>query len=292
MNLVLIDDIGTIWDGRSKALRQAFDAPLADDEFSSYMVKNLGFIAITLYGNSCEIRTRPRLVSPKSLESLCTWLDKRQFARVVTVHFDTDWRYRMHTNGVAALSALHQLLSVEQQLRPGDYLMQPSSIDKLPNVTPQQQALHSLLTNWQQLAQSVHRDGLKNIMKQALQGRYHIVDAATDSDTLTFREIGHGFLSYSDEWVAQACGTAIEEQEDRAYGQWIASVYRDVLRVGEPRICDVDTIMVTKRLGRARVRYKRVVLPARSTGGGMWLLNSSIIDHSIDLRANLLKKCA
>lgn len=292
MDLVLIDDVGTIWDGRSKRLRQAFEAPLSNDEYSSYVVKNLGFIAVNLYGTSCEIRLRPRLVSAKSMASLVDWLGMRQFARTVTVHFDTDWRYNLHTSVVAALSVLHNLLSAERQAGFGDYIMRPLSQSELPRSTQMHKALHHLIDNWTSLSQAANRSTLNTYIQDCLQGRYTIVDAKSDASELTYREVGRGFFSYSDDWVERTHGLSVEKLEDAAYGRWAAAGYRDALRNGVPTICDVDAIMQTPRLGRARLRYKRVLFPARSGAGGSWLLTSSIIDPTIDLRFDLLKKSA
>ncbi len=291
MNLVLIDDIGGVWDGGSNRLRLAFGAPLAADEFSSYVVKNMGFAAVNIYGRSCEIRLRPGLIGTKTVASLVSWLTTRRFDRLIVAHFDSYWRYTMHAGLDAALGGLQKLVSKCQQPRPSDYIMRPLEAKDFPATTPMHQALNSLIRNWPMLSQSVHQDGLWHII-MSLQGRYHKIDAKPDTQCLTFREIGDGFDSYSDDWVARACGTAIEDQEDGAYGQWVAGVYRDALKSGVPSICDVDTIMTTKKLGRARVRYKRVLLPTRSLSGGTWLLSSSIIDHSIDLRADMLQESA
>jgi hypothetical protein len=292
MNLVLIDDIGTLWDGASTRLRQAFDAPFTADDFSSYVVKNMGFIAINVYGRSCEIRARPRLLGEKTLTSLGHWLSARSFDRVITAHFDTDWHYRMHQSRSIALGMLQDCVSKTQWPQPGDYLTRPLKQAELPRTTPLHRVLHSLIENWPMLSQAVHQDGLKNIIKQSLQGRYTLVDAAPGARDLTFREIGHGFVSYTDDWVTRSSGLPVEQLEDAAYGRWAANGYRAALVSGVPTVCDVDAIMNTPKLGRARVRYKRVLLPARNVAGGAWLLTSSIIDPTIDLRADHLKKSA
>lgn len=291
-SLLIFDDLGNLWDGGSARLRASFGANQAHDEFSAYVVKNMGFIAINIYGRSCEIRLRPSLVKPSAFIGLRAWLADRTFDRVVTVHFDADWVYGLHANRQVALDRLEQVLAKAQAPRPGDYLMRPIAAADLPRTTPQHQALHSLIENWPSLSQSVHRDGLWNIIKQSLRGRYHIIDANDGSHDMTFREIGSGFVSYSADWVARAVGNSISQQEDQSYGQWISQTYRKALKDGQPMVCDVDTIMNTPTLGRARLRYKRVLLPTRSPGGGMWLLNSSIIDTTIDLRAEFLDKSA
>ena len=291
-NLLLFDDLGNIWDGGSPRLRASFSADQTHDEFSAYVVKNMGFVAVNIYGRSCEIRLRPRLVKEATYSALCDWIRERIFDRVVTAHFEDDWVYGLHANQQKAIDRLQAVLSKAQAPRPGDYLVRKLSPEELPRTTPQHRALHSLIANWPMLSQSVHRDGLSNIIQSSLQGRYHIIDANEGSRDLTFREIGHGFMSYSDDWVARAIGKSIEQQEDLAYGKWVGTAYREALQACVPMVCDVDTIMTTPKLGRARVRYKRVLLPSRSVGGGTWLLNSSIIDPTIDLRADLLEKSA
>ncbi len=291
-DLLIFDDLGTLWDGGSTRLRASFGADQTHEEFSAYVVKNMGFIAINIYGRSCEIRLRPSLLKQLAFTALCEWLAKRTFDRIVTVHFEADWVYGLHATRQIAIDRLEQALSKTQAVRPGDYLMRSIALSELPRTTPQHQALHSLIENWPALSQSVHRDGLWNIIKQSLHGRYHIIDANDECQDMTFREIGTGFVSYSTDWVARAIGKSIAQQEDQTYGQWVASTYRTALKEGRPLVCDVDTIMNTPTLGRARLRYKRVLLPARSSGGGMWLLNSSIIDATIDLRAELLDKSA
>jgi hypothetical protein len=291
-NLLLFDDLGNTWDGGSPRLRDAFGSPATADEFSTYVVKNMGFIAVHGYGRSCEIRYRPRLVTPATFSALKEWTGGRAFDRIVTAHFDSDWIYGLHAGKEPALAKIDATLAASRLPRPGDYLIRPLAKDDLPRTTPLHNALHSLIENWPMLSQSVHSQGLWNIIHQSLQGRYHLIDANNGVRDLTFREIGSGFVSYADGWVTNAIGKAIEDQDDAPYGAWVAENYRQALKSGQPAVCDVDTITTTAKLGRTRLRYKRVLLPARSIGGGTWLLNSSILDPAIDLRADLLDKTA
>lgn len=291
-NLTLFDDLGTHWDGGSPRLRNSFGSPVSNEEFSTYVVKNMGFIAVHGYGRSCEIRLRPNIVSPAAFAALRQHLKVRVFDRIVTAQFDSDWVYGLHASKDAALAKIETMLAASSKPRPGDYLVRSISKGDLPRNTPFHDALHSLIENWAMLSQSVHREGLSNIIKQSLQGRYHLMVSDDGSDSLAYREIGDGFVSYSESWVAQAIGKAIEEHEDKAYGSWIASYCREAMKSNAPVLCDVDAIMNTRKLGRARVRYKRLFLPTRGIGGGAWLLTSSVLDPTIDLRVDLLQKSA
>jgi hypothetical protein len=288
-NLVLFDDLGTLWDGGSPRLRSSFGSPVSNEEFSTYVVKNMGFVAVHGYGRSCEIRLRPSMVSPAAFEALQGHLKGRTYDRVVTAHYNEEWTYGLHASKEVALAKIEASLALSRKPRPGDYLVRSLKKADLPRTTPLHQALHSLIENWPMLSQTVHRDGLSNIVKQSLQGRYTLVDAAPDGRDLTFREIGGGFMSYNDDWVARSQGRPVDNLEDAAYGRWAAAGYREALRSGQPTLCQVDAIMNTPRLGRARVRYARVLLPVRSIGGAM-LLTSSILDPTIDLRAEFLRK--
>ena len=74
MNLLMIDDRGELLTGDVVRRRMSFAAVHSTDEFSAYVVKNMGFIALDLYGRSCQIRCRPSILSQPSLERLAAWL--------------------------------------------------------------------------------------------------------------------------------------------------------------------------------------------------------------------------
>ena len=283
-NLQLFDDVGYHWDGMSAKLESSFGSTATPDDFSTYVVKNMGFIAVHCYGRSCEIRLRPQLVSAASFDALKSWVSARRFERIVTVCFKDEWVYGLHIRQDDAIAKLEAMISAAHGPRPGDYLVRHIAKDDLPRATPLHRALHSLIENWPMLSQSVHRDGLSQIIRTSLQGRYHMMKVDGESDTLTFGEIGGGFFSYSDDWRLQSIGKAISQHEDGKYGAWIADCCHKALTSGAPAISDVDAIMMTPKLGRARVRYKRIYLPCRGQGNGTWLLTSSILDPSIDLR--------
>jgi hypothetical protein len=289
-HLLLFDDLGNLWDGSSPRLRDSFGSTAATDDFSTYVVMNMGFVAVHGYGRSCEIRLRPRLVTPATFGALQAWLAERKFDRIVTACFDADWVYGLFPSQEAAVAKLVAMLSTAQRARPGDYLSRALAKEDLPRTTPLHQALHSLIDNWPMLSQAVHRDGLMNIVRRSLQGRYHIMVADEGQGRLMFGEIGAGFASYSEDWRRQAIGKSISEHEDASYGKWLADCCHKVLASGEVAISDVDAIIQAPKIGRARIRYKRLLLPVRGAGRGMWLLTSSYIDPTIDLRVELLKK--
>ena len=47
MQTYLFDDKGELWDGKSRRLADALHASLSSDDLLKYVVRNLGFIAVT-----------------------------------------------------------------------------------------------------------------------------------------------------------------------------------------------------------------------------------------------------
>jgi len=68
--LIVIDDLGTIWSGCNSRLRTAFGSTACNDEFSTYVVKSMGFISVHGYGRSC-VRAPFRM--PSTLRKFPSW---------------------------------------------------------------------------------------------------------------------------------------------------------------------------------------------------------------------------
>ncbi len=92
MSLLLIDDLGKVWQGESRQLRVAFDSPYSGGEFTEYAVKNLGFIAIDFYGSSAQLRMRPNFLGEKTVASARHWLQSAKVQRVALTTFEGGWR--------------------------------------------------------------------------------------------------------------------------------------------------------------------------------------------------------
>ena len=288
MNLLMIDDRGELLTGDVVRRRMSFAAVHSTDEFSAYVVKNMGFIALDLYGRSCQIRCRPSILSQPSLERLAAWLASAPADRFALCHFDASWNYELLRTSDLALHRLVQLGNAAQLMRPEPYLACPVALDRMADKHP----LISLIRAWPELSQSVHADGLRNMLRQTLHDRYVMVCSEPGSAHLRISDIGRGFMAYNAEWLAKARGRPVDDQPDKRYGQWVLRAYREALAANRPAVFDIDAIIEETKEGRARVRYKRVVLPVREANGRSWLLSGSIIDEGIDLRLQPIGKTA
>lgn len=280
MSLLLIDDQGELWGNAAIELRQSFGPTHADDDLAAYLVKNLGFVAVNAYGRSCQIRVRPSVVSPKALDALIYWLADRRFDRIVSHIFDTDWQIELHGAPEILAHRLLQAMTKRQLIRPGDFIAESIPLETLPNSA----VFSSLLQSWPMLSENLHQDGIRNVLHQLTRGRYFLVRQETGSGDVVFQDVGNEFATLDKDWLSSARGMPVESQKDSAYGRWIASKYREIMKRPAITTEKVDAIVSTTKYGRYRVRYNRLILPTTGPNGDKWLLCSSILDERIDLR--------
>lgn len=283
MSIVLFDDQGQMWDGGSVALRRGFDTPFSGGEFTSYAVRNLGFVAVDLFGRSCQIRLRPARVSQKALVALVEWLAKRMFDRVSLSWFEYDeWQYAIFPTMRDGLDKLTALIRKAQLPRENDFLARPIG----PGDAKRISALAELSARWQELSGPDRYRELEGLLRRAVGSRYVFVQKENSSGRLVFREFGDGLFDHIKPWRVGAVGQPIDQLPDRHYGRWVAESYVRTLASGRPHVDDVDAIVNWPHRGRSRLRYKRLIVPLDLASDQQLLLGGSIVDDAIDLRVS------
>jgi hypothetical protein len=279
--MVLIDDQGEFWDGGSRQLRSAFDSPFSGGEFSAYAVRNLGFVAIDQFGSSCQLRLRPAMVSAKAVCALVDWLKMRSFSRVSAAWFTEDWSYEIFPSLKATLERLASVIEAAHTPSSSDFktrVMGPSDVRHA-------NALAALMERWQSLSGEGRFTELEWLIRQSLGRRYAFVERDDGSARLVFRELGSGIIDHNQMWRRSAIGQPISDLPDKSYGQWVDRCFESALASGAPCIEAVDAIVRWPHRGRSRLRYKRLIVPLAMSSGRPALLGGSIMDDSIDLRA-------
>lgn len=288
MQSILFDDRGEMWNGKSHGLAEALQASLTGEALATYVVKNLGFIAVAINKGSLRINVRPSVVSSIAFSALLYWLLDRPVERVLLSILDKGWSHQMYGNREDAVVALLERCGPAHDDRPGEFLRRRTNPKELPASSP----LRGLLSIWAETFHLEDRERLWGITREALNGRYALFEASERSSSLVFQEIGAGFLSFNDTWLAQARGLRIKDQPDYSYGKWLATAYTDAMRVGAPCLEDVDAIINRPGGGRRRVRYRRLILTGQKKKGPLSVLSASVIDDSIDLRVEGRKEVA
>ncbi len=281
MSLLLIDDQGEFWRGDSRQLRVAFDSPYSGGEFVEYAVKNLGFVAINVFGESCQARIRPSFVAEKALQGLIEWLGKTRTQRIVLSTYDSNWRDELfHPRNIA--TRLDDLLHLKHQApkNASDFRTQPLA----PQVLEASPMLRDIVHAWPHLMSTYDADTLIRLARYALGSRYVVIKRSNPQGELVFQEISDQIYSACETWRSCALGAPIEEQPDRAYGRWVAKSYYDAIGAQTPKLDAVDAIVRNPKHGRSRWRYRRLVFPIQCKSDKPILIGGSIIDHSIDLR--------
>ena len=89
MQTIILDDQGRAWDARSPALRSFLHCSLPDFDFLTYLVENLGFVAITkIAPNAARIRFRPETASQTSIAAALYCIADMGIERAVISHPD------------------------------------------------------------------------------------------------------------------------------------------------------------------------------------------------------------
>ena len=215
MLLLLIDDQGELWRGDSRRLREAFDSPYSGGEFVEYAIKNLGFIAINVFGASCQARLRPGFVSERAAKSLVEWLGRTRVERVVISTLDKkDWHSEL-VRGSDASEWLGQFLRQKPTPKQADYLARTASPAEL-NGFP---LIKDILSAWPHLLSNYDTETLLRLTKSALNSRFAVIHSDnTYGERLRFKEISNSIYSPYETGRTCAVGAPIEEQHDRANG--------------------------------------------------------------------------
>ena len=280
MSLLLIDDQGEIWDGQSRKLRQSFGSPYSGGEFSDYAVANLGFVALNVYGGSCQVRLRPTVVSDRSSRTLQDWLNRTRNDRVVLTWLDGDWHNELLRAGPSCLRRIDELMSNAHRTMPNDFLSRKMTAEELPAGSP----LREILENWPSLSVASGQRALMNLVEQSLGQRHLSVKKSNDRGKLVFHSFGEELFSDYETWRTCAVGAPMEEMPDRTYGKLVAPGYYDTMAENAPRVEEVDAMIRWPHNGRARLRYKRLIVPLHTEPATPLLIGGSILDHRIDLR--------
>jgi hypothetical protein len=280
MQTLLFDDRGELWDAKSRKLAETLQASLSGEDLLSYVVRNLGFIAITDNNGSLRLRLRPAVVSQMALSALLYWMHDRVVERVLLSFLEGEWSHELVRTREDAVRRLLARVKVNLEDRRGDFLNQPRPLHALQTSNP----LRGLLEAWADCDGKYDRERLYPVIQKSVNGRFVLVEASPRSADLFIKDVGGGLGDFGKYWLSRTIGLRVEDQPDYAYGKWVAGPYRQVLSTREPSLEDVDAVITWPQQPRISYRYRRLVLPFNGTRDSMLLLGVTLVDPNIDLR--------
>jgi hypothetical protein len=276
----LFDDKGELWDGRSRELADVLDASLSSEDLRKYVVRNLGFIAITENSGSLRLQLRPAVVSQMALSGLLYWMHDRAVDRVLISYLDGEWSHELVASREEAVRRLLARTTFLPADRHGDFLSQPRTLHDLTDTSP----LRAVLSAWAECNGVYDQERLLPVLQKATNGRFFLVEATTSSPAIMIRDIGTGFTRDAGYWLGRTVGHRVEDQPDYAYGKWLAEIYGKVATSRAPSLDDVDAVITWPQQPRISYRYRRLVVPFGTRTDSTLLLSATLIDPAIDLR--------
>jgi hypothetical protein len=275
MRTVILDDHGRAWDARSSALRSFLHCSLPDFDFLTYLIENLGFVAVTkIAPDAARIRFRPETASQTSIAAALYYIADMGIERTIISHPDK-FVERLFPSLAQTIAYIAEQVAASHQQPSPPFTSREQPLEILADTD---EALSSLFAQWIDSKQVYDSATLANVLPESLRARFMLVEPV--DGRLTITDVGSGFEIYGETWRRNARGLPMEEQPDYDYGQWVQGIYRRVQETRLPRLDEVEaTIRRPDRNDTIHCRYRRLILPFTCKGhGGTCLLGASVFD--------------
>ena len=275
MQTIIMDDRGRAWDARSPALRSFLHCSLPDFDFLTYLIENLGFVAVTkIAPNAARIRFRPETASQTSIAAALYCVADMGIERTIISHPD-QFVERLFPSLAQTIAYIAEQVAANHQPLSSAFTSTEQPVEILANTDD---ALSSLFAQWIDTKQVYDSATLAAVLPESLRARFMLVEPV--DGRLTITDVGPGFEIFGETWRKNARGLPMEEQPDYHYGQWVQGIYRRVLETRLPRLDEVNaTIRRPDMNDSIHCHYRRLILPFTCKGNGeTCLLGASVFD--------------
>jgi hypothetical protein len=287
MQTIILDDHGRAWDARSPALRSFLHCSLPDFDFLTYLVENLGFVAITkIAPDAARIRFRPETASQTSIAAALYCIADMGIERAV-ISQTGQFAEKLFPSLAQTIAYIAEQVAANHQPLSSAFTSTELPVEILANTDD---ALSSFFAQWIDSKQVYDSSTLADVLPELLRARFLLVEPV--DGRLTITDVGSGFEIYGETWRRNARGLPMEEQPDYNYGQWVEGLYRRVHETGLPRLDEVNaTIRRPDMNDSLHCHYRRLIVPFTCKGNGTTcLLGASVFDvreqqSSLDRRA-------
>jgi hypothetical protein len=284
MASLLIDDSGNLRDSGSQALRAELKAWHLGASFVDYVIRNLGFIAISHSGDSARLQLRPAVTSPAAFGALMQWLTDNAPPRVAVSHLSDRWNHEFFSGAELARQRLMTLISTLPPPRENDFLAAAVAQGAVTGEHP----FATLVRLREEARATLRRTAFERLLENKLHNRFLMIEQTGPANDIVITDVGSGHAREANYWLSRQLGRRVEDGPDQAYSDWVAKRYRQAMDGGKPSIEDVDVIVEWPQMGRVRYRYKRLLLPLEAANDRPKLLCTTLGDAGIDLRPKVL----
>jgi hypothetical protein len=276
----IVDDDGEVWGAPFDGLRLALGCDANADVFIRYVIRNLGFLRLEQRRHGLVVTVRPSATNPVTFASALFLISDFASQRVLLSYLE-DVPAHVLCGGTAEareklLCAMDQAEDVSERC----FVSERRGLDE----APANSSISRLLALWGDCQGAFDDQQLTTALRTILRERYALLSTQANGETLIIENWGYGGASFESNWLRMCRGLQFEDQPDYRYGRAAAVAYREVLRSGEPLFDYVDATTSNAGHGKRRIAYRRLIVPIRKRDCQPWLLSTSLLDPSIDLR--------
>ena len=285
MKVVVFDEFGQMWDGRSEEFRLRLDAAMAGFDLDRFVAKNLGYVVFQIENGKLRVFLRPSKVHPFSLTAAMYWLNDGPFRHVAAHLFRRDiWDRYVFRDTSAAIGFIAREICRAVDDRSASFARLTASPGDLPVGSP----FAELVKLRSELNYRFDPERIWRFLHDGINGRYIVASPDKMSGEMLVRRIGTGFNELARYWckLVDRAPLRVADMPDYNYGTWVEAAYREVINSQAPLIEKVDCDIHWPREGLMRHRYWRIIAPFLMSDGSQMLLSASVVDRNIRLRAN------
>jgi len=272
---VVIDDRGDTWDDEPRMLAARLGYREADFDVLGYAVRNLGFIHIAVREGGVRVALRASRFSLVSLAStLFKLADLRPRRILLAVFWGEDWSYEMFSSIGAFTERAEDLAAGEPVVRRPAWLAAERDIASL--AAPTYERLQPLVRLWREQRGALPGDLPQVLFSADLLHRSVLVRQRRKTSRLTVEHFGAGIKMLRPCEGMLAVGRDLNDLPDGAYGDWVADSYARALAGRRIRLDGVRATLKNSEATKIRVRYDRLLMPWRASGGDGFVLSVSM----------------
>jgi hypothetical protein len=267
MARLIFNELGEVWDERSLELRRRLHYFRARDDFSSLLVRNLGYISLAHGRSSATVTFRPQVVSEVAIAAMLTWLWDKQPERVLLTHVHEE---REHHEILSSASAVAR--------RIGQVVARKTESDAFhscrrdPRSLANDRSFGALFELWRAGGESLDWSRHLDFFQESLGGRFIVLSAESSQSDLRIGAAGYGLRVPGSNWFIDNLGAPLSLMPDSFYRQHVTEGYYATLQTGEPRLEEIEATIFWPGFERVRRKYTRLILRCPSKSAPQQLL--------------------
>lgn len=272
----LVDPKGTWSRWPSENLAAQLGYPRADFDLAGYLARNLGYVWLVVLPEYTLVQFRAGMLSPATVSAVEPFLNNAAKSTPVgLVFYSMGWMEEVFVEPEAIGPRLRELASLREPKLRDLYIRREHNPAHWSQT--QRSSLSGLFGLWRERNGMFDERAMEFLATSDLNPRTVLMEPHRDRG-LQVVYSGAGFTAYDSYSLSNTVGHGIEDQPDKAYGNWARQFYDSCLQSGGPIIDDVDAIIEQPDHDPRRRRYQRLILRWQRPDGAIVLSGSSILN--------------